>query len=491
MKPVLLLLLLTSYEFDQQETVKQKSKTVQLKYRVSDQTKITSSILWVTTDAGKEWKTADKFLMSPQWTFHNSTITCNVLVPADGTYGFKPQFGDEVTNTSPEPKPGDKPKQLVIIDSTPPILVNSEPLDKSQSSSEINLKYTYRDLCDVKVSAIWVTKDNGKSWINSDKLSYKTDFNYMSGFVIVTINVDHEGTFGFYPQLSDALGNSNPEPVPDQKPINSIKVFAMPPKILNPKSYETLIAGVPHLIKWASFTAEVKEKSTSLHYSFDDITWKPIATGLESSGIHFWVPPSVQTENLKIRAVFITKDGSEAKTVSGPFNIIIEPTPDIEAARNHYSKARLYYAQKRFEEAFLEYEKALIKWPKFADALNDIGLIYFEKKEYVKSIELFNRAKDSEISNPLYHSNLARAFIAIGVIDEAYKSLRDASALKLDRDHYLSYATGEMLLVVAKKFLEIGSKDKAIQAAKTVLKLELTTKRLRESAEKFIRDHDR
>lgn len=73
------------------------------------------------------------------------------------------------------------------------------------------------------------------------------------------------------------------------------------------------------------------------------------------------------------------------------------------------------------EEAGLIYEKILIKDPEHSDAMNLLGLIALQKKEYPQAIDLINKAIAVSPRNnvPEFHANLGHALQQEGLLDES------------------------------------------------------------------------
>lgn len=76
------------------------------------------------------------------------------------------------------------------------------------------------------------------------------------------------------------------------------------------------------------------------------------------------------------------------------------------------------------EEASLIYEKILIKDPGHIDAMNLLGLIALQKKEYPQAIDLINKAILASPHNnvPEFHANLGYALHQEGLLDESIAS---------------------------------------------------------------------
>ena len=90
------------------------SPTIRIKYEVQDASGVAKAELWVTTDDGKTWTRAgeDEDLKPP----------IEFAAPADGRYGFKLVLEDAVGNRNPDPRPGQPPDLVMVVDTKPPEL---------------------------------------------------------------------------------------------------------------------------------------------------------------------------------------------------------------------------------------------------------------------------------------------------------------------------------------------------------------------------------
>jgi tetratricopeptide (TPR) repeat protein len=96
----------------------------------------------------------------------------------------------------------------------------------------------------------------------------------------------------------------------------------------------------------------------------------------------------------------------------------------------------------RIDEAIYDVERALEKDPKSAMALNLLGVLYYDKGDYDKAIEPFQKIKkgfaDSSIviksGAYLYHRNFAEAYIAKNMWKEAKEELLQCMSLN-DKDN--------------------------------------------------------
>jgi len=115
------------------------------------------------------------------------------------------------------------------------------------------------------------------------------------------------------------------------------------------------------------------------------------------------------------------------------------------------------------EEAGLIYEKILIKDPGHIDAMNLLGLIALQKKEYPQAIDLINKAISASPHNnvPEFHANLGCALHKENLLDESIASFDLAISLN---PSVAIYYTNRGLAQLDKKFLDsaINSFNQAI-----------------------------
>ncbi len=92
------------------------SRRFQIAYRVDEvgPSGLSKVELFITQDDGKTWWRygEDKDLQSP----------IDVVVPADGVYGFAIRVRSGVGLGDPPPRPGEKPTIVIVVDQTPPVL---------------------------------------------------------------------------------------------------------------------------------------------------------------------------------------------------------------------------------------------------------------------------------------------------------------------------------------------------------------------------------
>lgn len=82
------------------------------------------------------------------------------------------------------------------------------------------------------------------------------------------------------------------------------------------------------------------------------------------------------------------------------------------------------------DQAKLDYERALRIRPKYSEAINNLGTIYYEKRNYKKAEKLYRRALKSMPRSATFYNNLGAAYFAQGKFrqgEEAYQA-----AFKID-----------------------------------------------------------
>jgi len=116
------------------------------------------------------------------------------------------------------------------------------------------------------------------------------------------------------------------------------------------------------------------------------------------------------------------------------------------------------------EEASLIYEKILIKDPGHTDAMNLLGLIALQKKEYPQAIDLINKAILASTDNNVFefHANLGCALHQEGLLDESIASFDLAISLSPST---ALYYTKRGLAQLEKKYFDsaINSFDQAMK----------------------------
>ncbi|MGH9395948.1 MAG: tetratricopeptide repeat protein [Terriglobia bacterium] len=81
------------------------------------------------------------------------------------------------------------------------------------------------------------------------------------------------------------------------------------------------------------------------------------------------------------------------------------------------------------DEAKLDYERALRIKPHYPEAMNNLGTIYYEKKNYKEAEKLYRRALKSMPRSATFYNNLGAAYFAQGKFRQGAEAYRAAFAI--------------------------------------------------------------
>ena len=158
------------------------------------------------------------------------------------------------------------------------------------------------------------------------------------------------------------------------------------------------------------------------------------------------------------------------------------------------NKAGIAYQQLLdFDNARRYYEKAIKLQPMYAEAINNLGTIYFAKKSYRRAIEQYKRALRIRPDSSSMLSNLGTAYFARKNYDEAAKAYQEAVAI--DPEVFENHNTQGTLVqdqsveerakyhyYLAKTFAKAGTRDRALQYIRKALEEGFKDR------EKFVKD---
>jgi tetratricopeptide (TPR) repeat protein len=163
-----------------------------------------------------------------------------------------------------------------------------------------------------------------------------------------------------------------------------------------------------------------------------------------------------------------------------------------------------YHQMLQLDTARKSYEQALHVKPNYAEAMNNLGTIYYAKKSYRRAITWYSRAlklaPDDSKSAPIY-MNLGTAYFARKRYDETSKAYEHALALDADVfEHHGSF--GVMLeertveerakyhLYLAKLYAKDGRNELAIQYLRKSLEEGLKEKKKLDQEPEFAKLRD-
>lgn len=160
------------------------------------------------------------------------------------------------------------------------------------------------------------------------------------------------------------------------------------------------------------------------------------------------------------------------------------------------NKAGIAYQQlEDLDNARKYYQKAIKLNPKFAQAVNNLGTVYFTKKSYRRAINEYRRALQLEPDSAAFLSNLGTAYFARNDYKNAFEAY--AKAVQIDPEIFERYsATGTTIqdqsvenramqhYYMARVYAGNGDRDKALQYIRKALEEGFKDK------EKFLKEKD-
>jgi tetratricopeptide (TPR) repeat protein len=139
------------------------------------------------------------------------------------------------------------------------------------------------------------------------------------------------------------------------------------------------------------------------------------------------------------------------------------------------------------------YEKAIKLQPMYAEAINNLGTVYFAKKSYRRAIEQYRKALRIRPDSSSILSNLGTAYFARKNYDEAANAYQEAVAI--DPEVFDNHNTQGTLVqdqsveerakyhyYLAKTFAKAGTRDRALQYIRKALEEGFKDR------EKFVKD---
>jgi len=132
-----------------------------------------------------------------------------------------------------------------------------------------------------------------------------------------------------------------------------------------------------------------------------------------------------------------------------------EPAREIDLARRHHAKALELIGQGKLSDAETELKAALAADITFGPAHNNLGKLYFERKELYLAAWEFQYAIQLMPSVPEPRSNLGLVFEAVGKMDQAVEHYGKAKDLAPDNPQF----TGNLVRAKIRR----GDQDKATE----------------------------
>jgi tetratricopeptide (TPR) repeat protein len=124
------------------------------------------------------------------------------------------------------------------------------------------------------------------------------------------------------------------------------------------------------------------------------------------------------------------------------------------------------------DQAKLAYQRALRIKPKYPEAMNNLGTIYYEKKNYKKAVKLYRRALKAMPNSATFYNNLGAAYFAQGKFRQGTQAYQ--AAFRIDPAIFSSNSSegiaelgssaqqANQNFCVAELFARAGMTDRAI-----------------------------
>lgn len=444
---------------------------------------VRTRVLWASRDGGKTWRTAKDAGVSEAWKeWKDKRIVCNVRVPDDGAWDFFAQFGDAVSNLSPEPQPGqpaDPHLRMDIRAAASIDLTSPKPGEELIGGNQVIVRWTSDPKGLREKSGLLYVQLNAQPWkAVATNLDLSGEYLWVLPSATAPLKIRFRvGAF-----------------TKDQREVSSKDVEAtlLAGTTVAGLSWETpkgpteWTGGASVTVRWRSLGIEFRERSAELQYAIGGEPWIPITKGLEPTGSYAWVVPNRDTAELRLRVRALTRTGQEGLAVSDPVSVRAAGRPNVAEARALYDRARVLAAQQRSAEARLKYEEALAAWADFAEALNDLGKLYADQKDAAKALEYFLRARRACPSDPTAYVNAALMETRLGLLDDALANLKDALALGFDGDERNAVLAGETLWRIASVSSEAQDWKRARAAAEMILRIRQASRPTKGKAAEFV-----
>lgn len=485
--------------FGQGKVTKQKSKELTWSFKLkSDKPPAARADFWVSTDEGRTWSLCSERGISADCSITQDGYAVNAVirVQADGTYGFYGQLGSPRTNSAPAPSAGEKPQKTFVVDGSAPLVTSVIPSAVSADTGKpVAFEINYSDLTSVNTTAIevYVSEDGSKSYRAALPADAVFSYQAAQGKIVASAMISNPKMTSMFFVLTDELGNKMLPPAAGTVPhlVIAGKGQVVPSTgaeniVINPRKGDILEGGNPLVVKWmVEGASNYMKDSVMLHFSVGETPLVLIADRQPFTGFYVWFVPDVGTDDLRIKISARNNLGEpvEVAEVRG-VKVRAEVKPNLAEARKHYMNARMLVARANKRDAMVEYMMALEKWPKYPQALNDMGTIYYELGEVTKSLEFYLRGKMAEPSNAMFYANCALAYYKLGLYDDAVRNLDDALNLEI-MDETTANAAAERYFMCAQAFASMKMFEKAKACLEKMKGIKNVYPRLMETAAEF------
>lgn len=184
---------------------------------------------------------------------------------------------------------------------------------------------------------------------------------------------------------------------------------------------------------------------------------KEMNKGIELLGAEHYLAGNFKARKLFLEAVQLTFSPGDEKNASNVSNALkkLEESIKLEpfAYYSYYQSGYLYNLQKKSTQAIEYYNKYLSFLPKDAEALNNVGVSYYNMANYEKALDYYNQSLTLKPSAKTY-TNMGLVYLKQNLADKAAERFDKAIALEKDKAFTTYYLAG-------KNYYELGNTDKA------------------------------
>ncbi len=275
---------------------------------------------------------------------------------------------------------------------------------------------------------LWYTTDQGESW-----LAGVVDHDLQSP---VAFEAPHDGLYGFWLIVTNALGSSRPPPVAGNTPQRWAFVDATSPVVqLHPPVLEAPRSGAKRslALRWTALDAHLVSRPVELTYrAWPDGEWQPMAPPSANTGRLDWPVPDTLSGPIEARLRVRDRGGNMSEATSGRFdmpaptsgaaeapaagsqNVEAEPISedDRRRARRLYQQGAIHALRNERELAAARFRDAVRIDPTLTAALVDLGAVLYAQGGYDGAIDSFRRALQHDADSRAALDGLARAYVA-------------------------------------------------------------------------------
>ena len=178
--------------------------------------------------------------------------------------------------------------------------------------STFNVTYEAEDIGGAGLAEVdlWYTTDGGLSWN-----LYGKDADLTSP---MEFHVERGGSYGFFLQAKDRVGNSTIAPKPGTRPELVTVIDNQGPSVeLLSMNGGAFRGGDAQEIRWRAVDDNMADRPITIDYTIDGgVTWLPIAKDEPNDGSYSWTAPKANTNKAFVRVTAVDQLGNTASATS-------------------------------------------------------------------------------------------------------------------------------------------------------------------------------